>query len=196
MKRYTTLALLCALLLLCGCAHYPSQAVDGAVWDRDWTILGSVLGVEAPGDGLSLLDNNIALASQDIYYATWTAGEPTPYVNADGDDVDLYDAQLYLLLCGCADDRKAQDMVDEWMARQNDAYDVSATAEAAHNGVDYTLLTYACGSETNPYARGVSAFAVYDGYAVSAELTCVEGFSGDEAAILARFLDGCHYGVD
>lgn len=173
--------------------RYPEKAADGAVWDRNWTMLGSVLGVEEPGNGLVLLDNNAALSYQDIHYATWAVGDPSPYTNDVGDEVALYEAQLYLLVYGCADAENAQIAVREWMGREKETYAVTDTRTEIRNNQEYTLLCYEAVSETNPYSRGVSAFAVYENYAVSAELTCRDSFSGDEEAILADFLTGCHY---
>lgn len=181
------------LLIAGGCSRYPSEAADGAVWDENWTILGSVLGVEEPGSGLTLLDNNAILTADDLFYATWTSGSPVPYTNEDGDEVDLYDAQLYLLLCGCADEENARLALTEWTARQKETYTITDTRTEICNGQEYTLLLYECGSDTNPYSRGVSAFTTYENYAISAELTCREAFTGDELSILTDFLEGCHY---
>ena len=192
--KYRVMLLLTAgLLVLSGCSQYPEQAADGTPWDHNWTMLGSVLGVEEPGNGFSLLDNYSVLTGEDIYYATWTAGEPTGYTNEDGEDVELYDAQLYLLAVGCADDTHAQQNQAEWIARQQETYTVTETWSETRNGQEYTLLAYECGSETNPYSRGVSAFTVYGTYAISAELDCQKDFTGQEREILLHFLDGCHY---
>lgn len=79
------------------------------------------------------------------------------------------------------------------MARQQETYTVTETWNEKRNGQEYTLLSYTCGSETNPYQRGVSAFTVYGTYAISAELACREAFTGQEREILLQFLDGCHY---
>ena len=185
------------LLLLNGFeAKYPSRAVDGTAWDGNWTMLGAALGVEEPGNGLVLLDNNTALAANDTYLAVWASGKAMPYVNADGDDTEIYEAQLYLLLMGCKDAASARANVDDWTARTNEIYTVTDTRTEIYNGQSYTLLTYACGSDTNPYHRGISAFAVFENYAVSAELTCLEEYNGDAAAILTAFLNGCHYSAD
>ena len=35
--------------------------------------MAKVVGIEAPGDGLTLLTNNSVLAGEDTYYASWTA---------------------------------------------------------------------------------------------------------------------------
>lgn len=196
MKRWkygVMLLLMAGLLGLSGCSQYPEQAADGTPWDPDWTMLGTVLGAEEPGNDFSLLDNYSVLTGEDIYYAAWVAGDSIDYTNEDGEDVEVYDAQLYLLAAGCADDTHARQNQEEWIARQQETYTVTETWSETRNGQEYTLLAYECGSETNPYSRGVSAFTVYGTYAVSAELACQEDFTGQEREILLLFLDGCHY---
>ena len=190
------LALAMSLFLSRLGTKYPDRAADGTAWDENWTMMGTVLGVEEPGNGLTLRDNNTVLASNDLYYAAWTAGEPEPYVNDEGKDVDLYPAQLYLLLQGCADEENAQKAAESWRGREEDTYTVRETRTGTFNGQEYTLLLYDCGSETNPYDRGVSAFAVFGNYAVSAEFTCRADFQGDELSILTDFLGGCHYAAE
>lgn len=192
-KYEVALLLMAGLLGLSGCSQYPDQADDGTPWDHSWTMLGSVLGAEEPGNGFSLLDNYSVLTGEDIYYAAWVAGEPTGYTNEDGEDVEVYDAQLYLLAAGCADEAYASQNREEWIARQQETYKVTDSWSETRNGQEYTLLAYVCGSETNPYNRGISAFAVYGTYAVSAELACQQDFAGQEREILLQFLDGCHY---
>lgn len=186
-------AALAAALLLSGCARYPEQTAEGSAWDENWTILGLVLGVEDPGNGFVLQDNNTALSYQDIYYATWTYGEASSYTNEDGEDVDLYEAQIYLLVYGCKDQENAEIAMREWMDRETQTYQSVFTGTVACNGQDYTILSYQTSSETNPYSRGVSAFAVRGNYAISAELSCQSSFQGDEKEILTGFLNGCHY---
>ena len=70
MKRwkYGVISLLLAGLLgLSGCSQYPEQATDGTPWDPSWTMLGSVLGAEEPGNGFSLLDNYSVLTLSLIH---------------------------------------------------------------------------------------------------------------------------------
>lgn len=197
MKKQLCLFLALGLLGLSGCSpHYPDRAADGTAWDKDWTLLGSALGVEAPGDGLTLLDNNSILTGDDLYYAAWTVGEPTSYTNEDGKEVDLYPAQLYLLLCGCADGSYARQTMEDWLAREEETYTILETRTETHNDQEYTVLIYECDSETNPYSRGASAFAVCGNYAVSAEFTCQEGYDQPATEVLSRFLDGCHYSAE
>lgn len=196
MKKTLCFLLLPCLLCLGGCTQYPDRAADGTQWDKNWIMLGTVLGVEEPGDDLTLQDNNSVLTGDDLYYASWVIGEPSSYTNEDGEDVDLYDAQLYLLLAGCADEKYARQSVEDWMAREQETYTVTATRTETRNDQEYTLLVYECGSETNPYSRGISAFTVYGNYALSAELDCRENYTGQESEVLLRFLEGCHYSAE
>ena len=185
-----------AAVLIPKLSRYPGQADDGAAWDRSWEMLGTVLGVEDPGNGFRLLDNNTVLAGDDTYYASWVTGEATDYTNAEGKAVDLYPAQIYLLLYGCADGDAAAQAVADWMDREAQTYRVRERREETYNGQAYSLLVYDCGSDTNPYSRGVSAFSRLGNYVVNAELTCTADFDGDEQALLAGFLNGCHYGSE
>jgi len=193
MKRFTV-CLLALCLTLSGCSKpAPAKAADGADWDENWTSLGGVLGVEEPGNDLVLRDNNEALSVTDMYLASWTIGEGSPYTNEDGDEVVLYPARLDVLVYGRKDESAARQAVEDWTARQGDTYHITAAENQTRNGQDYTVSAYTCKSDTNPYSRGVSAFGVYGSYAVSAELNCQDSFTGDEAVILQDFLDGCHY---
>ena len=195
-KRLLLIVGIAILLGLAGCGGYPDRAEDGTAWDQSWEMLGRVLGVEAPGNGFTLLENNVVLGADDTWYATWTAGEPEPYVNEDGKDTDLYPAQIYLLLYGCENEDRAAEASADWIAREQETYRVLETRTEAYNGQEYTVLVYEVTSETNPYARGVSAFGRYHNYVVVAELTCVDSFAGDEQKLMADFLGGCHYSAD
>ena len=177
-------------------SRYPSAAADGAPWDKSWEMLGSAVGVESPGHDLTFQTNNSVLAGEDTYYASWTIGEPSPYTNEDGDQVDLYPAQLYLLLYGCEDEESARSACQEFLDRERTTYDIKSEETGSHNGQGYTLLQYDCISDTNPYDRGASAFAVAGNYVFVAELTCQENFGGDAAQILSDVLDGVHYSAD
>lgn len=65
-KLVCILPAVCLLVLLRGCTHYPAQAADGTVWNENWATLGSVLGVEEPGNGFSLLENNAILIADEL----------------------------------------------------------------------------------------------------------------------------------
>lgn len=193
MKRFTLCLLILCLALTACSKPAPAKAADGADWDESWITLGNILGVAEPGNGLVLRDNNDALSVNDMYLASWTIGDGTPYTNEDGDEVVLYPARLDVLVYGRKDEAAARETLGDWTARQTEIYDVVGTEEQTHNGQDYAVSVYTCKSAANPYDRGVSAFGVYGDYAVSAELNCQDGFDGDEEAILMDFLDCCHY---
>lgn len=176
--------------------HYPDAALDGTPWNKDWAMLGTVLGVEEPGNGFAPKDNHSILTTDDTFYATWVAGDTVPFTNEEGKEVEVYEAQIYLLLYGCADAAAAQEACADWMARERELYTVTGSPSAAHNGVAYQLLVYDCGSDTNPYHNGASAFGVYKNYAVVAELTCREGYAGNAEAQLADFLRCCHFSAE
>lgn len=196
MRKTGWLALcLCAALALSGCGQAaPQKAADGLDWSEDWVTVGGVLGVDTL-EGMVSRENNDALAANGMYYATWSIGEPVPYVNEDGEDAQLYDAQVYLLLAGYTSAEKAEESAEEWMALAGQQYAVSDTRTEVYNGQEFTVLTYTFDSDTNPYARGISAFGTYRNYAVSVEFSCQEGFSEDISDLLDDFLEHCHYAV-
>ena len=174
-------------------AQYPDQAADGAAWDKSWEMMAKAVGIAPPGHGLTLLANNSVLTGEDTYYAAWTVGDPVQYTNADGDEVDLYPAQLYLLLYGCADETAAEEACADFLAREKETYTVQDERTETHNAQDYTVLDYTGGSADNPYDRGSSAFAVRGNYVLVAELLAQDSFDGDLPQMLADFLDGVHY---
>lgn len=198
-KTTTKAALFLFLLLLCtscmiGCGEkYPEKASDGSTWDKEWTILGTTLGIEATDNGFSILENPVVLTGDDLHYATWSTGEPQKYTNAEGKETDLYDAEIYALVSGVSDKDVAEKTVAEWIAAENETYNVLSTEEITCNGQSYTLLTYTVESEDNPNDRGATAFTVYGNYCVTVELTCLDSYTGDATSILTDFLNHCHY---
>lgn len=195
MMRKLRRGILCLLCLLCltACgAPDPETAADGTAWSSSWVTVGNVLGIETPED-MTPRENSDALSVKGIYYATWSMGEAETIVNEDGDEAQLYDAQIYLLLAGYDDTEKAEEAAAEWLGMTSEQYAVEATGKETYNGQDFTVIDCTYVSETNPYARGASAFGIYGNYAVSAELSCRERFDGNAPEILADFLEHCHY---
>jgi len=191
-KFICCLAALC--LLLSGCSSpAPEKAADGSAWDESWVTIGAVLGVEDPGHELVLRDNNTALSVKDTYLASWTAGESTPYVNEDGDEVALFPARLDVLVYGCKSPEDAGAELEEWSSRLGETYNIKESQELVCNGQTFNLMTYDCISDTNPYSRGAAALGIYEDYAISAELNCLDSFDVDEIEIMTDFLNACHY---
>ena len=194
MKKAFLLVMICGMLAgLTGCgAQLPAAAVDGTAWSKDWLTLGRTLGVEKPGHGLTLRDDKSA---QHMDYASWSIGEAQPYVKASGEETNLYDAQLVLLLMASDTVEKAQTSIEEWLDLAADNYTITDTAQQTCNGQEYTVLTYTFPSDTSPFARGVSAFTTYGPWAISVEFACQDSFEENAWEIMSDFLDHCHYAV-
>lgn len=183
------------ILFLIGCASTPQETADGQKWSDDWTEIGTTVGVDAPKK-FTLLDNKEALAADGLYYATWVDGNSIPYENSDGDTIDLYDAQLYLLTNEAISEENANTSRDTWLSAARTNYEVITEDTVTLNGQSYTLITYNCTNKDNPYDHGVSAFGVCGTTAVCAELTCLENYSEDLETLLTDFLNSCHYKTD
>ena len=190
-KRIFAITICVVLFCLAGCvAGAPSEAVDGTPWSADWITLGHVLGVEKPGHSLTLQDDK---AAKKMYYAAWSIGEGQPYTTADGNETELHDAQLVLLLVDSGTAESAQTSVTEWLDLAKNSYVITDTARQIYNGQEFTVLTYTFASGTSAFSRGVSAFAVYDAWAISAEFSCQDTFEEDAGEVLADVLEHCHY---
>ena len=190
------LCLICTILTVAGCSRTSSLLEDEPIENKTFLEIGRRLAVNNTNESLILCDYKEALAGDGLYYASWRIGESEPYENSDGDIVDLYDAQLYLLMEEFSNNEKAQENMDTWLDKGRSNYKVSTEEEIVYNGQTYLVLTYTFQNENNPYARGMSAFAVRDNLAVCAELTCQEDFTEDLKTILTDFLENCTYNTD
>lgn len=197
MRRKKSLGFLCITLasavFAAGCSANTEKVVDNTWEESGYAAVGKTLTVEKGDSPLDLLDNMDALTADGLYYAAWTMGDCEPYENSEGKTVDLYDAQLYLLLGEFKGEEEAKSNRDKWLDAGKSNYEILEEEEITCNGQDYTLITYNCVSEENPYARGVSAFGVYKDAAVCVEFTCREAFKEDLRTILVDFLDNCTY---
>lgn len=182
-------------LALTGCSVLPSifDESSDTVASTDYVSVGSHLTVHNTDDRLTLFSNMDTLSSDGLYYASWTAGSAEPYENADGDTIDLYDAQLYLLLGEYKSGGDAEKNMAGWIDAGRSNYDVTAEDTVTCNGQAYTMITYNFINQENPYARGVSAFGVYENCAICVELTCQEEYGEDLQEMLTAFLNGCSY---
>lgn len=189
--------LIFAVILLSGCSVISSALNEKETentWETsDYVKVGDVLTVQKSDSRLSLLDNKDALSADGLFYCAWTIGNSEPYENSEGDTVDLYDAQLYLLLGEFVNSQKAQENMDDWLASAKNKYELIKEEEITCNGQKYTLITYSYINESNPYARGASAFGVYESNAVCVELACRDIFTDDPESILTDFLNNCTY---
>lgn len=189
-----TAAALCVILSACG-RVVPETTVTGESWDESWILIGNSMGVETP-EGVDFLENNDALGIQDMYYASWTIGEGESYTDAEGEESEMFDGQIYVLLSVCGSDVEAAESADEWMGLAEESYIVESTSECEYNGASYTVLSYAYGEESdeeNPYTHGVSAYGVCGNYAVSVELAYRDTLETPASEIMTSFLAECRF---
>ena len=195
MKKALLCGILCVILICltaCG-AKTPTVAADGTAWDEDWIMLGSKIGAEDPGSDFTLRDMK---GAKKMTFTAWSVGEAQSHTNAQGEEINVYDAQLVVLVVEAGSAESAQASVDEWLTLAGENYAVIDATQQTYNGQEFTVLTYDFASETSAYAHGASAFAVYDGCAISAEFACQDAYEGDPADILTDFLEHCHYAAD
>ena len=196
MKLRPLLCILCTTLMLTGCANTSllSQRPQEDTWSDSGSVtVGNNLTIQNSDNRMTLLENIDVLSADGLYYATWTMGDSEPYENSEGDTVDLYDAHLYLLSGEFPDSQAARNNMDKWLAAGKSNYEVLSEENITCNGQSYSLITYNCISDNNPYERGVSAFGIYQNNAVCIELTCRENFKEDLRMILIDFLNNCTY---
>ena len=99
-RKWLCVVVLALAAVLCtGCGVKDEDLKSDPLVNADGTApVGSTLVAPAPQDDFVLLDNKDILAANGLYYASWVSGEPQPYENSDGKTVDLYDAQLTLVV--------------------------------------------------------------------------------------------------
>lgn len=189
MKRIWILALLAALMLT-GCSSADREPPPG--WDENWVLIADYIGVE-PLDGFTLNESNDLLSVSGLYYATWTSGDGQDFVNSDGKEAIVYNAQVYVLLEECRSADAAKKAVETWITREKQSYETGDADTKSLGGQDFEVLPLISGSEGNPYTHGTAAFAARDEWAISVELVCADNFEENSQEILEQFLAGFHY---
>lgn len=196
MKKYTCLRLLLPILFLCllltGCMPDLTSPRNTEYDSNSQICIGGIT-IDAPQNGLELYDNKDILASDGMYYVTWTMGEHESYTNSEHKTADLYDTQLYLLVRDCEQEENALSELAGWQELLRKTYTVSDTEELTVNGQTYTSMMYPC--DGDPYAAGMAAFTVYDGMAVSIELYYKTSPDSETELkeLLTDFLSFIHY---
>lgn len=189
MKRIWIFALLAALMLT-GCSSAEQDLPPG--WDENWVLIADYIGVE-PLDGFTLNESSDLLSVSGLYYATWTSGDGQDFVNADGKEAIVYNAQVYVLLEECRGADAAKKAVETWITREKQSYETGDADTKSLGGQDFEVFPLISGSEGNPYTHGTAAFAARDEWAISVELVCADNFEGNSQEILEQFLAGFHY---
>ena len=194
-RKWLCVAALALAAVLCtGCGVKDEDLKSDPLVNADGTApVGKTLVAPAPPEGFTLLDNKDILAANGLYYASWVSGAPQSYENSEGKNVDLYDAQLTLVVQENKTEDKAASAVTGWQELAQQNYDISDTLTLIAAGQEYTVIQFTYQDESNPYAFGIAAFAQRGTSAIEWELSCQEGFSGDALSILTGFLNGCTY---
>lgn len=188
--RRIFILLLFVTFALTGCSGASGQRHPE--WDESWVRIGETVGVE-PVEGFSLNESNDVLSLSGLYYATWTCGDGQEFVNADGENATVYDAQIYVLLEECSGTEAAAQEVASWIAQEKQSYKAGDTETRTFGAQAFDVLPLRSGKEGNPYGYGIAAFAVWEENAISVELVCSDRFAGDPQAVLTQFLTGFHY---
>lgn len=193
MKLKHFFLLILIVFLLTGCSSISFLQENESAESVTELTVGHSLKIEDINNRLILVDNNSTLAADGLYYVSWGIGESKPYENNDGDYVDLYDASLYLLLGESKNPESAQNNADSWLDAAKNNYEILDEETVTFNDQTYTLVTYNCINEDNPYDQGISAFGTSGSSALCIELICCENFNEDLKTILTDFLGSCHY---
>lgn len=193
-KWLCVVALALAAVLCTGCGVKVEDLKSDPLVNADGTApVGKTLVAPAPPEGFTLLDNKDILAANGLYYASWVSGDPQPYENSEGKTVDLYDAQLTLVVQENKTEDKAASAVEGWQTLAQQNYDISDTQTLTAAGQEYTVIQFTYQDESNPYASGVAAFAQRGTSAIEWELSCQKGYTGNALAVLTDFLNDCTY---
>lgn len=195
------LCLLCiAIFSLAGYIYLSSSPMEKKMedtWaDHGFLKIGKHLTIQNADNVLTLLDSKDVLSASGLYYASWTMGSSEIFENSEGETVDLYDTQLYLVLEEHKSGKEAEKNMTKWLEAARGNYQILTEEEITCNGQPYFLITYTCPGDQNPYDRGVSVFGVRDDIAVCMELTCMENFHEDILSVLTNFLKHCSYAGD
>lgn len=202
-RKFLLILLPALLCMLSGCSAGSSSSSRTA--DTSLTAIpqadpqgkvpiGSGVAVPSGIDGFVLSEYNEALTASGYFYAAWTAGEPSDYVNSDGEEAELYDAQIYMIVYEGTDSGDAASRAAGWLAAAREEYDVLEEGEGSLPGFSREpapkcdLLSYASAGGSNPYAGGASAFASAGSTAFCVEVLRTPAWEGDARKVLLDFL--------
>lgn len=178
-KTFAIVLMIC--LLLSGCGKAPAKDAAGNPWGSGWTMVGSVLGVEAQKDW-TLRRGEDVLAAEGMFYYVWTKGEAVTSTNDSGETVTAYPAEIHLVLVETPSAGDAQSTAQQWDQLTQERYPEAEESAAVIAGQDFALSTY---------PNGASATGLRGTNAIRVDVITL----GDEDAesILTDFLNTCHY---
>lgn len=183
--------ILCLMLSACG-AKLPEKTADGGAWGKDWTTIGSVLGVE-PMDGWTVQRNEDVLAAEGTFYTSWTKGQAISYTNENGDEVTTYDAQIHLVVMELETAADAEQTAAQWQSLAQERYPDMEKSNGEYAGQSFEIAVYSFPVGSGPASRGASATGIRGNLAIQVDVVTLEDFSQEPLEVLADFLEHCHY---
>lgn len=185
MKKQFVLAVLIFCLLLTGCSKTPAKAVDGTPWNKEWTAIGSTLGVEAREDWVLSRQEDV-LAAQGMFYYVWTKGDEVTYTNEFDETVTSHAAEIHLILSESPSDEDAQKIAGQWEELTRERYPEAEESRAVFAGQEFTVSTY-----TTEQSKGASAAGLRGTGVIRVDVITLDDENPE--TILADFLNICHY---
>ncbi|MBR1759509.1 MAG: hypothetical protein IJ744_12470 [Lachnospiraceae bacterium] len=192
-KRVWILALILALVLS-GCSAKETEDLHPE-WAGTAFRYANIVAVGEDPEGFTLAVNNDVLAPVGLNYVTWVTGEEKDFINSDGKEVKIYDAQLYFLVVDCNTPERAKSDVEEFVSIEAKNYEVGEIKTIQVGDQEYQKLVLLSGKEGNPYGRGIACFGSREEFAFSIELMCTADYDGDLNAILQGFLENIEFGI-
>lgn len=183
--------ILCLMLSACG-NKLPEKTADGAAWSKDWTTIGSALGVE-PMDGWTVQRNEDVLAAEGTFYASWTKGEAISYTNENGDKVITYDAQIHLVVMELETAADAEKTAAQWQSLARERYPDIEESNREYAGQTYQIAVYPFPDGSGPDSRGASATGIRGNRAIRVDVALLADFPEEAVDVLTDFLEHCHY---
>lgn len=183
--------ILCLLLSACG-TKLPEKTADGAQWGKDWTTIGSALGVE-PMDGWTVRRNEDVLAAEGTFYASWTKGEAISYTNENGDEVTTYDAQIHLVVQEFEIPGDAELTAALWQSLAKERYPNMEESNGEYAGQSFQITVYPFPDGSGPVSKGASATGIRDSRAIRVDVVTLESFSQEPLDVLTDFLEHCRF---
>ena len=193
MKKTAILCTLMLCLMLSACSsQLPEKTAEGGAWDKDWTTIGSVLGVE-PMDGWTVQRNEDVLAAEGTFYASWTKGEAISYTNENGDEVTTYDAQIHLVVMELETAADAEETAAQWQSLAEERYPDMEKSTGEYAGQSFEIAVYLFLQGSGPASKGASATGIRGNLAIQVDVVTLEDFSQEPLKVLKDFLEHCHY---
>lgn len=193
MKKAAILCTLMLCLMLSACANQlPEKTAEGGAWDKDWTTIGSALGVE-PMDGWTVQRNEDVLAAEGTFYASWTKGQAISYTNENDDKVTTYDAQIHLVVMELETAADAEKTAAQWQALAEERYPDMEKYNGEYAGQSFEIAVFSFPAGSSPASKGASATGIRGNRAIRVDVITLEDFSQEPMEVLADFLEHCHY---